>query len=86
MLKCLGPTYLSISGVAGWLSGNCWLVLSSQTHPTRTALSSVDIHTYFCYQRMLPESVAVSPNRISVYVEFRSRRYRSKILNDSELF
>ncbi|XP_035309816.1 STAM-binding protein-like isoform X2 [Cricetulus griseus] len=30
------------------------------THPTQTAfLSSVDIHTHFCYQKMLPESIAV---------------------------
>ncbi|XP_059108590.1 STAM-binding protein-like [Peromyscus eremicus] len=30
------------------------------THPTQTAfLSSVDLHTHFCYQKMLPESIAV---------------------------
>ncbi|XP_041528875.1 STAM-binding protein-like [Microtus oregoni] len=30
------------------------------THPTQPAfLSSVDVHTHFCYQQMLPESIAV---------------------------
>ncbi|XP_021482053.1 STAM-binding protein-like [Meriones unguiculatus] len=30
------------------------------THPTQRAfLSSVDLHTHFCYQQMLPESIAV---------------------------
>ncbi|XP_076399228.1 STAM-binding protein-like isoform X2 [Peromyscus maniculatus bairdii] len=30
------------------------------THPTQTAfLSSVDLHTHYCYQKMLPESIAV---------------------------
>ncbi|XP_055451299.1 STAM-binding protein-like [Psammomys obesus] len=30
------------------------------THPTQRAfLSSVDLHTHFCYQQMLPESIAI---------------------------
>jgi STAM-binding protein len=36
------------------------IVFVFQTHPTQTAfLSSVDMHTHFAYQKMLPEAVAI---------------------------
>jgi len=34
--------------------------MSTQTHPTQTAfMSSVDLHTHFPYQAMLPEAIAI---------------------------
>jgi hypothetical protein len=48
------------------------LLLLLQTHPTQTAfLSSVDLHTHYPYQQLMPEAIAivVSP-KFNEYVFF----------------